>query len=66
MSPRKRVLVNFQRRRSRDPGLWRLTLALSTYKAMNLRRKFDEKMKGNSKLLINEATLSFANCFVAF
>ena len=36
-----------------------LTVALTTYKVMGLRRNFDEKMKDNSKLLSTEATFGF-------
>ena len=36
-----------------------LTVALTTHKAMSLRHKFDENIKGDSKLLITEATFGF-------
>jgi len=36
-----------------------LNVALATHKAMGLHRKSDEKMKGNNKLLITEATFGF-------
>ena len=38
-----------------------LTVALTTHRAMSLRHKLDENMKGDSKLLITEATLGFLN-----
>ena len=40
-----------------------LTVVLVTYKAMGLCHNFDEKMKGNSKLLITEATFGFVSFF---
>jgi len=36
-----------------------LTVAFTMQKAMSLHHKFDENMKGNSKLLITEATFGF-------
>jgi len=36
-----------------------LTVALITHKATSLRHKFDENMKGDSELLIIEATFGF-------
>jgi len=39
----------------------RLTVALTMHEAMSLRPKFDENMKGDSKLLITEATFGFCS-----